>query len=374
MLQPPLKCVSAQSTGGARQWRQAPRVPFDKPWCRGGSCPCWSPGLSPFLPQHPQSLFISVPYATALLASVRAEWHSYQLAVAAKAMEGAGVVAAAKARLSLTKAAAAAVQPPAAPQAATADLQQLISARSRSAKGLLAMSAAVWTYQHPAVARARLCFLGLSTYVGKGRHGGHDGAAHTLPATGPHAHVVMPCKAGPVLPPCRVIPLLSKYLPVQDVLTLGCVDRRCRAVHTLPLVYLHLNLSWHVDLPRLTRLCTGLEFGERSPSLATPVGDGAGDGDDPFIGPRGPLGVARPRATELLGHAVRFVTIRDVDLDDDVLAAIVRLCPNMESLDVQAELVSEEFAPLVRVRVCDGGRGVEARPEQLPIGPVHALL
>jgi hypothetical protein len=81
--------------------------------------------------------------------------------VATRALDSVGVVAAAKARVSLTKAAAA-VQKPEPPNA---DLLQVLGARARCTKGLLAMSAAVWMYQHPTVARARLCFLGLSTYV-----------------------------------------------------------------------------------------------------------------------------------------------------------------------------------------------------------------
>ena len=39
----------------------------------------------------------------------------------------------------------------------------LLEAKSRHLKGLMAMAAAVWTYQNPQHARARLRFFGLST-------------------------------------------------------------------------------------------------------------------------------------------------------------------------------------------------------------------
>jgi hypothetical protein len=49
--------------------------------------------------------------------------------------------------------------------ASAVDVLGLVESRAPCLPGLLACSAAVWTYQHPAHARARLCFLGLSTYV-----------------------------------------------------------------------------------------------------------------------------------------------------------------------------------------------------------------
>ena len=47
----------------------------------------------------------------------------------------------------------------------TVSMLQLLRTRCRALKGLLAMSAAVWTYMHPRHARARLRFFGLSRCV-----------------------------------------------------------------------------------------------------------------------------------------------------------------------------------------------------------------
>ena len=194
---------------------------------------------------------------------------------------------------------------------------------------------------------------------------------------------------------CRFVPLLSKYLFLDELLLLGIVDRRCLAVCQLPLVYLETSLRWFIDRTRLSFRIANRDFPPAdgydhvtfsdtplaseprspptkdvpspaaavvNPATVSPEAVPSPSLDQPSIGSASlampsvveygagaPATIARPLALPLVGHAVRSLTFRDAAMDDDDFAFVLAMCPLLVTLDVQAAVVADEFAPTVGV-------------------------
>ena len=157
--------------------------------------------------------------------------------------------------------------------------------------------------------------------------------------TRPTCTVNFPC---PVTPQsARLLPLLAKYLFLDEALVLACTDRRCQAVCGLPLMFLETSVRLYVDKPRFSREVAGKVFTMPSTvDLSQSLSSG---------GTIVPLSIARPLAHPVSGHAVRQLSLCDVVLNDAMLAFLMSQCPAIVSLSIEAAVVPDAFAPTVTV-------------------------
>lgn len=131
--------------------------------------------------------------------------------------------------------------------------------------------------------------------------------------------------------PRSTIPLLSKFLFIQDMWALGTCSHACHAVVQLGICWTEINFLQYVDKSRFYKRCKQLVY--------PPSHDESVDGLMPIT-------IARPYPVPMVGHCIRAVAFRNVRLTDDVLARLLLACPALTSLDLEALAAQEHLVTL----------------------------